>query len=61
MKRATTTPAQLPRLLFSPCTCILSLGLQCLACARWRQHYRTVLQRTGRVSRVSEHLRRAAR
>ena len=58
MRRATTTPARLPRLLFAPCTCILAAGWLCLACARWRQHYRAVLQRTGRVSGVSEHLRR---
>ncbi|MEY4751367.1 MAG: hypothetical protein RIQ60_3581 [Pseudomonadota bacterium] len=41
---APASPAPSP-LGFAPCTCRLTPGHRCLACARWVKHYRTVTAR----------------
>lgn len=54
MKRTTTSARRLHSLLFSPCTCCLTPGRQCLACCRWRKHYRVVTERRAAVRAAGE-------
>lgn len=45
MKRAITSMARVPPLLFDACRCGPGRRLACLTCARWLRHYRQVTER----------------